>query len=106
MSKKFLTENDRLENLKKRGQLIKESFQKEFNKIKRLDEAELSDEELDALAKEDEEYENQATRANLKETMYNEMMLDALMVDVKCMTYIIMVMQFMNSVQPHLKQHH
>ena len=38
--KKFKTNEDRLSNLKKRGQLIKESFQKEFNKIKRIDEEE------------------------------------------------------------------
>ena len=30
--KKFITENDRLESLEKRGKLIKESFQKEYNK--------------------------------------------------------------------------
>jgi len=38
MKKKFLTNQDRLDNLEKRGELIKESFQKEFDKIKRLNE--------------------------------------------------------------------
>lgn len=37
--KKIQTNKDRLDNLKKRGDLIKESFQKEFNKIKRVDES-------------------------------------------------------------------
>jgi hypothetical protein len=36
---KFKTNEDRLNNLEKRGQLIKESFQREFNKIKRVDES-------------------------------------------------------------------
>jgi hypothetical protein len=34
----MLTESDRLNNLEKRGNAIKESFQREFDKIKRLDE--------------------------------------------------------------------
>jgi hypothetical protein len=38
MNKKFLTETDRLESLKRRSELIKESFKSEFNKIKRIDE--------------------------------------------------------------------
>jgi len=38
--KKFNTNKDRLDNLKERGNLIKEAFQKEFNKIQRLDENE------------------------------------------------------------------
>jgi len=36
--KKFKTNEDRLNNLKKRSQLIKESFHATFNKIKRIDE--------------------------------------------------------------------
>jgi len=106
MGKKFLTESDRLNNLEKRGNAIKEAFQREYNKIKRLDEsnsegsglgkwgkhnltpeenhamdkvvkdtgdkhaakqgvveAELTDAELEALAAEDEEYENTAHKA-------------------------------------------
>ena len=53
--KKFKTNQDRLNDLKKRGDLIKESFQKEFNKIKRLDEGYLDppdygqDEEIEGV---------------------------------------------------------
>ena len=73
--KKFNTDNDRLESIEKRGNLIKESFKKEFNKIKRVDEDfdwskyehKLSDEELDALGKDEADYEDRATRANLGE---------------------------------------
>jgi len=73
--KKINTNKDRLENLKERGDLIKESFQREFNKIKRVDEEfdwskyehKLSDEELDALGKGEADYEDKATRANLGE---------------------------------------
>ena len=36
--KKINTNKDRLESIEKRGNLIKESFQREFNKIKRIDE--------------------------------------------------------------------
>ena len=70
MNKKFNTNEDRLENLKSRGNNIVESFSATFNKIKRVNEGDLSDEELEALAGEDEEYENQATLANLKEAQY------------------------------------
>jgi hypothetical protein len=37
--KKINTNKDRLEDLKKRGNLIKESFQEQFNKIKRINES-------------------------------------------------------------------
>ena len=47
MKKKFNTEKDRLENLKKRGDLIKESFHGMFNRIKRIDEEISSSEEID-----------------------------------------------------------
>jgi len=66
--KKIQTKKDRLDSLKKRGNLIKESFQAQFNKIKRVNETELSDEELsdeelEALAAEDSEYEDKAHKA-------------------------------------------
>ena len=54
MRKKFFTHTDRLESLKKRSKLIKESFQKEFNKIKRLDEGTVY-QELDEIVDEDKE---------------------------------------------------
>ena len=46
--KKILTNKERLESLKKRSNLIKESFQREYDKIKRLDE-ETSYQGLDEL---------------------------------------------------------
>ena len=48
MNKKFLTQTDRLESLKKRGNAITESFKNEFDKIKRVDESTVY-EELDNL---------------------------------------------------------
>lgn len=54
MSKKFLTEKDRLNTLKERGDKIKEAFKKEFNKIKRIDEGEFdSRSNIEIRAKED-----------------------------------------------------
>jgi|TARA_R110000851_G_scaffold251971_5_gene404527 hypothetical protein len=38
MKNKFLTQQDRIDNLKNRGNKIKKTFNKEFNKIKRIDE--------------------------------------------------------------------
>jgi len=38
MKNKFLTQQARIDNLKNRGNKIKETFKKEFNKIKRIDE--------------------------------------------------------------------
>ena len=41
--KKFKTNQDRLDDLKKRGDLIKESFLNEFNKIRRVDESPINE---------------------------------------------------------------
>ena len=49
--KKINTNKDRLENLEKRGNLIKESFQEQFNKIKRLNEDWGDTEEFDDFQK-------------------------------------------------------
>ena len=78
--KKIITNKDREKTLIERGQRIIESFQNGFDKIKRIDEdfdwskyeKELSDEELEALADEDSDYEDKANKAWINKNTQNE----------------------------------
>jgi hypothetical protein len=61
MKKKFVTNQSRLDDLKRRGDLIKESFQKEFNKIKRLNESKESIDEKNIGSHPSNDYYPQAS---------------------------------------------